>query len=167
MRATANLLLAKSLAVTTSAPVLIWRCLCNLPQPSARVPLHSASSGFSHHIGCIAAIPLAMTCHRHAHRTLSGPLTSPRQPLAPSPTIHRTIVRTLARSHTPRRAPSRLASLEHSLSFPNAHASHITDITPDTALRCPLLRTHFPLTTIDTDLSSPHMLTPTSCTTCS
>jgi hypothetical protein len=44
-----------------SAPVLIQRHLHNLPQPSTRVPLCSDSSGFPHHVGSTAAVPLAMT----------------------------------------------------------------------------------------------------------
>jgi hypothetical protein len=44
-----------------SAPALIQRCPRNLPQPSAGAPLCSASSGFLHHVGSIAAISLAMT----------------------------------------------------------------------------------------------------------
>jgi hypothetical protein len=111
-------------------------------------------------------------CHRHAHQTPSGPLAPPHQPPAPSPTLRRTVVRTLlvslaqhACSHAPQCTPSQPASSQHSPSFPNAHALHITDITPDTTSQCPLLRTCFRLTAIDTDLSSSHMLTPTSCTT--
>jgi hypothetical protein len=44
-----------------SVPVLIWRRPRNLPQPSARTPLCGVSSGFSHHVGSIAAILFAMT----------------------------------------------------------------------------------------------------------
>jgi hypothetical protein len=44
-----------------SAPALIRRRPHDLPRPSAGVPLHGTSSGFLHHVGSVAAVPLPMT----------------------------------------------------------------------------------------------------------
>jgi hypothetical protein len=44
-----------------SAPALIRIRPRDLPRPSAGVPLRGTSSGFSHHVGSVAAVPLPMT----------------------------------------------------------------------------------------------------------